>query len=66
MNHKEKKHFVNESLKELFPKYDFSVDRDVLDIVFQHLKSKDEENYTQTSDKSEKQAIKSDWSDENE
>lgn len=40
MNHKEKKHLVNESLKELFPEYDFYVDRDILDIVYQHLKQK--------------------------
>lgn len=40
MTHKEKKQFVNDSLKELFPEYSFHVDRDMLDIVFQHLKQK--------------------------
>lgn len=35
MTYKEKKHLVNKSLKELFPEYDFYVDRDMLDVVFQ-------------------------------
>lgn len=40
MNHKEKKKFVNKSLKELFPEYDVYIDRDMLEIVYQHLKQK--------------------------
>lgn len=37
MTYKEKKHFVNESLKDLFPEHEFYVDRDMLDFAFQHL-----------------------------
>lgn len=40
MTHKEKKHFVNDSLKELFPEYDFYVDRDMLDFAFHRLRQK--------------------------
>lgn len=54
MTHKEKKQLVNESLKELFPKYDFYVDRDVLDIVFQHLQQKSKKEDCQNGGWSDK------------